>query len=84
MPVDFDMGHLHRSSLYRQLSSHLAAFRDDRMNCFVRECALGAEYEFMRPAQPKTAEAAAFISNCGAQSFRLNAVRQLSQVPTIV
>ena len=46
--------------------------------------ALGAEYEFMRPPQQKTAEAAAFISNCGAQSFRLDAVRQLSQVPTIV
>ena len=52
------------------------------MNCFVRERALGAEYEFMRAPQQKTAEAAAFISNCGAQSFRLDAVRQLSQVPT--
>ena len=77
------MGHLHRSSLYRQLRSYLAAFRDDRIKCFVREHALGAEYEFMRPPQQKTAEAVAFISNCGAQSFRLDAVRQLSQVQTM-
>ena len=45
---------------------------------------LSAEYDFMRPPQHKTAEAVAFISNCGAQSFRLDAVRQLSQVPTII
>ena len=76
------MGYMHRSLLYRQLRSYVSAYRNDRVNCFVRERVLGAEYEFMRAPQQKTAEAAAFISNCGAQSFRLDAVRQLSQVPT--
>jgi len=37
-----------------------------------------AEYDFMAPPKEKTAEAVAFISNCGAQTFRLEAVQQLS------
>lgn len=36
-----------------------------------------AEYDFMAPPREKRAEAVAFISNCGAQSFRLEAVQQL-------
>ena len=33
----------------------------------------------MAPLREKRAEAVAFISNCGAQSFRLEAVQQLGQ-----
>ena len=39
---------------------------------------LHAEYDFMAPVKKKSADAAAFISNCYAQSFRLDALRQLS------
>ena len=34
----------------------------------------------MAPPREKRAEAVAFISNCGAQSFRLEAVQQLGTV----
>lgn len=37
-----------------------------------------AEYDFMAPVKEKNADAAAFISNCNAQSFRHDALRQLS------
>ena len=79
--------HCRPSALHFSLQAsglNQAALRDSRMIGFVRVCALSAEYDFMRPPQHKTAEAVAFISNCGAQSFRLDAVRQLSQVPTVV
>lgn len=38
-----------------------------------------AEYDIMAPVQPKTekAMAAAFISNCGARNFRLQALEAL-------
>lgn len=40
-----------------------------------------AEYDIMAPVQPKTesAPAAAFISNCGAQNFRLEALEALEK-----
>jgi len=40
-----------------------------------------AEYEIMAPVQPKTeaALAAAFISNCGARNFRLQALEALEK-----
>ncbi|KAJ4745252.1 3-alpha-L-fucosyltransferase [Rhynchospora pubera] len=40
-----------------------------------------AEYDIMAPVQPKTEEAlaAAFISNCGARNFRLQALEMLEQ-----
>jgi glycoprotein 3-alpha-L-fucosyltransferase len=40
-----------------------------------------AEYDIMAPVQPKTEEAlaAAFISNCGARNFRLQALEILEQ-----
>ena len=37
----------------------------------------------MQPPQKKTGDAAAFISNCVAQSFRLEAVKQLSQAVAV-
>lgn len=41
-----------------------------------------AEYEIMAPVQPKTegALAAAFISNCGARNFRLQALDALEKL----
>jgi hypothetical protein len=42
-----------------------------------------AVYDFMAPVKRKNADAAAFISNCWAQSFRLDAVRQLSAMLTV-
>ncbi|RZS08853.1 hypothetical protein BHM03_00039880 [Ensete ventricosum] len=41
-----------------------------------------AEYDIMTPMQPKTEEAlaAAFISNCGAQNFRLQALTMLEEL----
>ncbi|PKA59513.1 Putative fucosyltransferase-like protein [Apostasia shenzhenica] len=41
-----------------------------------------AEYDIMAPLQPKTAEdhAAAFISNCGARNFRLQALEMLEKL----
>ncbi|GMN37630.1 hypothetical protein TIFTF001_006977 [Ficus carica] len=40
-----------------------------------------AEYDIMAPVQPKTekAHAAAFISNCGARNFRLQALEELEK-----
>jgi len=40
-----------------------------------------AEYDMMAPVQPKTeaALAAAFISNCGARNFRLQALEALEK-----
>ena len=40
-----------------------------------------AEYDIMAPLQPKTADAlaAAFISNCGARNFRLQALEMLEK-----
>lgn len=40
-----------------------------------------AEYDFMAPLKPKTekAHAAAFISNCDAQNFRMEAFSELKQ-----
>lgn len=41
-----------------------------------------AEYDIMAPVQPKTekALAAAFISNCGARNFRLQALEELEKL----
>lgn len=41
-----------------------------------------AEYDIMAPVQPKTADgvAAAFISNCGAHNFRLQALEMLEKL----
>lgn len=41
-----------------------------------------AEYDIMAPMKPKTeaALAAAFISNCGARNFRLQALEMLEQM----
>lgn len=41
-----------------------------------------AEYEIMAPVRPKTEEAlaAAFISNCGARNFRLQALEMLEEL----
>ena len=55
--------------------------RDSAASCVGNPLSDGpllAEYDFMAPAKEKNADAAAFISNCNAQSFRLDALRQLS------
>lgn len=39
-----------------------------------------AEYNIMRPPEPKQEAAAAFISNCNSRSFRLAALEQLSEL----
>lgn len=41
-------------------------------------CAADAEYLVMKPVVPKTGEVAAFISNCNAKNFRLQALQALS------
>ncbi len=41
-------------------------------------CVRAAEYMVMKPLAPKQEDVAAFISNCGAKSFRLQALEALS------
>ena len=43
----------------------------------------GTEYLVMKPLAPKHADVAAFISNCGAKSFRLQALQALSANLTV-
>lgn len=48
------------------------------------ECAcVSAEYMFMRPLSEKQADVAAFISNCGAKSIRLQALEVLNKTVNI-
>lgn len=46
----------------------------------MRSC---AEYLVMKPLAPKQADVAAFISNCGARSFRLQGLEALSANLTV-
>ena len=41
-------------------------------------CTTAAEYDIMRPPDPKQEAVAAFISNCAADSFRLDALDRLA------